>query len=199
MSEPRVLSVNTGSVGPLFIAQHGRTHRIPTGINKAARTGAVEVGKLGLAGDEQADLTVHGGLSKAVYAYPVEHYPFWVQQRLAVFKREEALAPGFMGENLTVCGLLETEVHVGDRLRIGAVLLEITEPRSPCYKFGAKMGFAHALKAMLQSGYTGFYLRVLETGTVEAGAAIELLPGARKETIAAINARRLKGRQKDLF
>jgi len=195
----RVLSVNVGTVRDLFVPQSDAMRRVATGIHKRAVDGSVAVGRLGLAGDEQADLTVHGGLNKAVYAYPSEHYAFWSAQRAAALKRGEALAPGTMGENLTLQGLLESEVWIGDRLRIGSTLLQVTEPRHPCYKFNAKMGFGHAAKMMLQSGYSGFYLRVLETGEIAAGDAVELIAGPRETSIVQINERRRKGRQQDLF
>ncbi|WP_151632569.1 MOSC domain-containing protein [Noviherbaspirillum aerium] len=195
----RVLSVNVGTVGDLFVRQSDAMRRVATGIHKQPLDGPVAVGRIGLAGDEQADLTVHGGLNKAVYAYPSEHYAFWLAQRTAALKREEALAPGAMGENLTIQGLLENDVWIGDRLRIGSTLLQVTEPRHPCYKFNAKMGFGHAAKIMLQSGYSGFYLRVVETGEIAAGDAIALIAGPRETSIMQINERRRKGRQQDLF
>lgn len=194
-----IVSVNVAQAGDLFVEQSGHRHRIVTAIHKQPVAGAVAVGRLGLAGDEQADLSVHGGLDKAVYAYPVEHYPFWIAQRAAVFKTAQPLPPGAVGENLTIAGLLESDVWVGDRLQIGDVLLQVTEPRTPCFKFNAKMGFAHAAKAMTQSGFTGFYLRVLECGSLCAGDAVQVLPGAREMAVAAINERRRKGRQQDLF
>ena len=195
----KVLSVNIGEISDLFVRQDDRMRRVVTGIHKKPAQGPVQVGRIGLAGDEQADLTVHGGLNKAVYAYPSEHYPFWAAQRLAALKREESLPPGSMGENLTLEGLLESEVWIGDRLHIGSVLLEVTEPRHPCYKFNAKMGFSHAMKMMLQSGYSGFYLRVIDTGALQAGDAVTLIPGKRETALAEVNERRLKGRQRDLF
>lgn len=195
----KVISVNVANVGALFIAQSGHTHRIATGIHKQPVQGPVTVRKLGLEGDEQADLTVHGGFDKAVYAYPSEHYPFWSTQRLAALKREEPLPPGSMGENLTLQGLLESDVWVGDRLHIGTAVLQVTEPRQPCFKFNAKMGFSHAAKMMVQSGYSGFYLRVVQTGEICAGDAVTLVPGPRERTIVQINERRRMGRQRDLF
>ena len=194
-----IVSVNVARAGDLFVEQSGYRHRIVTAIHKQPVAGAVAIGKLGLEGDEQADLSVHGGLDKAVYAYPAEHYPFWIAQRAAVFKTAQPLPPGSAGENLTLAGLLESDVWVGDRLQVGAVLLQVTEPRTPCFKFNAKMGFAHAAKAMTQSGFTGFYLRVLQAGSVCAGDTVTLLPGPRGMSIAAINERRRKGRQQDLF
>jgi len=195
----KILSVNVGSIADLFVRQSEHMRRVVTGIHKMPVTGKVQVGKLGLEGDEQADLSVHGGLNKAVYAYSIEHYPFWIAQRLAALKREEPLPHGSMGENLTLEGLLESDVWIGDRLQAGSVLLEITEPRQPCYKFNAKMGFSHAAKMMLQAGCSGFYLRVIETGELQAGDAVRLIPGKRETSLAQINERRLKGRQRDLF
>lgn len=195
----KVLSVNVSTVGNLFVRQSGDLHRVVTGIHKQPVTGTVMVRRLGVHGDEQADLTEHGGLDKAVYAYPFEHYRFWVAQRRAVFKREEPLPPGSMGENLTIQGLLENDVWVGDRLAIGGVLLKVTEPRSPCFKFAAKMGFAHAVKMMVQSGATGFYLSVVQEGALQAGDTITLLPGPREVSIKQINDRRRRGRQHELF
>lgn len=195
----KVLSVNVASTGALFIEQSGHNYRIATGIHKQPVQGAVAVNRLGLAGDEQADLTVHGGLDKAVYAYPAEHYAFWVTQRLAALKREEPLPPGSMGENLTIEGLLESDVWIGDRLHIGSAILEVTQPRQPCFKFNAKMGFSHAAKMMVQAGNSGFYLRVMQTGEVRAGDVITLVAGSRATSLTEINERRRMGRQRDLF
>jgi MOSC domain-containing protein YiiM len=195
----RVLSINIGSIGNLFIQQSSQVRRIATGIHKQPVQGSVAIQKLGLSGDEQADPTVHGGLNKAVYAYPSEHYAFWAIQRQAALKREEPLPPGSMGENLTLQGILENDVWVGDRLQIGGVLLEVTEPRQPCFKFNAKMGFSHASKMMVQAGNSGFYLRVVEPGSLSAGDAVTLLAGPRETSITQINERRRKGRQRDLF
>lgn len=190
----RVLSVNVAPVGEMLIPQSNHVHRIMSGIHKQPVAGAVRADKLGLAGDEQADLTVHGGLDKAVYAYPSEHYPFWEAQRLAALGREEPLPPGSMGENLTLQGVLEQDVWVGDRLQIGGAVLQVTEPRRPCFKFNAKMGFAQAAKIMVQAGCSGFYLRVIEAGDIAPGDVVTLVPGARQVSIAQINAQRLKAR-----
>ncbi|KRB94209.1 MOSC domain-containing protein [Noviherbaspirillum sp. Root189] len=199
----KVISVNVGAIGDLFVrpSEHMKepVRRIATGMHKRPVGGAVRVNRLGLDGDEQADPTVHGGINKAVYAYPSEHYGFWIAQRLAALKREEPLPPGAMGENLTLQGLLEKDLWIGDRLRIGTVLLEVTEPRQPCFKFNAKMGFSHAAKMMVQAGNSGFYLRVIEPGAIAAGDAIVLSAGPRETSIVQINERRLKGRQRDLF
>lgn len=193
----RLLSVNVATIGHLFIARSGETHCIATGIHKQPVHGAVAVRKLGLAGDEQADLSVHGGLDKAVYAYPAEHYAFWAAQRLVALKHEENMPPGFMGENLTLEGLLEQDVWIGDRLQIGSAVLEVTEPRQPCYKFTAKMGFSHAAKLMIQSGMSGFYLRVVHEGSIRAGDPISLTPGPREVSIARINEQRRRARRQE--
>jgi MOSC domain-containing protein YiiM len=154
---------------------------ILTAIHKTAVQGPVAVKPLGLQGDEQADLSVHGGLQKAVYAYPAEHYAFWLEARRAagVAGIDNALPHGSMGENLTLNGLLEADVWVGDVLRFPNCALRVTDPREPCFKFNAAMGFNTAVKAMAQSGFCGFYLAVDEPGTLAAGDAFALVPGPR--------------------
>jgi MOSC domain-containing protein YiiM len=194
----KILSVNLGRAAKLAIGQPQEQQYVFSAIGKTPAGGAVQLGKLGLAGDEQADLSVHGGLDKAVYAYPFEHYPFW-QQQLRAARLPAVLTAGAFGENLTLQGILETDVWVGDRLQCGEVLLQVTEPRTPCYKFNVRLGFSHAVKVMVQSGYSGFYLRVLQTGTLQAGAGVTLQPGPRQVSIAQLNAHRSKGRQQDLF
>lgn len=155
---------------------------ILTAIHKTAVSGPVGVGPLGLEGDEQADLSVHGGLDKAVYAYPSEHYGFWQQQREAagVAGIDNALPFGSMGENLSLRGLLEADVWVGDVLRFPHCALRVTDPREPCYKFNAALAFNTAVKAMAQSGFCGFYLAVDEPGTLAAGDDFVLQPGPRR-------------------
>lgn len=194
-----LLAINIARVAPLFINEPDNKQSVMTGIRKQVIQGSVAVNKLGLEGDEQADLTVHGGLDKAVYVYPYEHYEFWQQKRESMLKQQSVLTTGLVGENLTTQGLLEQDLWVGDRLRIGSAWFEVTEPRAPCFKFSAMMGYAKAAKHMLQSGYTGVYLKVVETGEVEAQQAITLIPGVREMSIAEINDRRLRGRQYDLF
>lgn len=178
MHRMKVLHVCVGSARPTLI--NGR--KLLTAMAKTAVSGPVAVGPLGLAGDEQADLSVHGGLSKAVYAYPSEHLPFWhtvrAQARVALW--EDTLPPGAMGENLLLQGLLEQDLWVGDRLVLPGCVLVVSEPRQPCFKFGAAMGFAQAVKLMSQSAYCGSYLAVLHPGQVQAGDAIRLEPGPRE-------------------
>jgi MOSC domain-containing protein YiiM len=127
------------------------------------------VGKLNVEGDEQSDLSVHGGVDKAVYAYPSEHYGRW---------REDLpgtdLPWGVFGENLTIEGLVEVAVHIGDCLRIGSAELMVTQPRMPCFKLGIRFGRPDIQKMFLQSGRTGFYLKVLREGDVAAGDVVEI-------------------------
>ena len=156
--------------------------KVLTAIGKRATPNAVAVKSMGLEGDEQADLSVHGGLSKAVYAYPSEHYPFWqtVRAQAKVALWDEALPPGSMGENLTVAGLLENQVWIGDVLRFPNCELAVSEPRFPCFKFNAAMGFNQATKLMAANGWCGYYLAVRVAGTLSAGAGFELIPGPRE-------------------
>ena len=158
---------------------------ILTAIHKTALSGPVPVGVLGLLGDEQADLSVHGGLEKAVYAYPSEHYDFWRQQRQRAGVADlpgmdDPLHPGAMGENLTTSGVLESQVWVGDVLQFANCTLRVEQPREPCFKFNAALGFDTAARAMAHSGYCGFYLSVDQPGSLQAGESFELLPGPRR-------------------
>jgi MOSC domain-containing protein YiiM len=162
----RVVSVNVGL--PREVDWNGG--RIATGIFKEPVSGSVAVGRLNLDGDRQADLTVHGGAYKAVYAYPAEHYPRW---RTEV--PEVQFPYGAFGENLTVEGFDEDTLHIGDRLRIGTAVLAVTQPRMPCYKLGIRFGRDDMIKRFLASGRSGFYFLVEEEGKVSAGAEIEVL------------------------
>lgn len=175
---PQLLSVQTGSARRVRI--HERN--VLTAIHKHAVCGPVAVVPLGLVGDEQADLSVHGGLDKAVYAYPSEHYAFWRQARAdaGLAGIDDGLPWGSVGENLSLAGLLESEVWVGDVLRFAHCALRVTQPREPCYKFNAAMGFSHASKLMAQRGCCGFYLAVDVPGTVQAGENFELVAGPRR-------------------
>lgn len=174
----KVWSVNAGQA--VWNEADGR--RWLTAIAKRPVQGPVAVGPLGLAGDEQADLSVHGGVSKAVYAYPREHLPFWqtVRAQARVAAWDEAVPAGLFGENLGIEGLTEDRLWIGDRLRLPHCVLAVSEPRFPCHKFAAAMGFAQAVKLMVRSGYCGSYLAVIEPGRVCAGDPIELLPGPRE-------------------
>ena len=181
---PRLLSVNVGPARLLSVGD--RT--LLSGIRKTPVNGPVQAAPLGLAGDEQADLNIHGGLQKAVYAYPSEHLAFWQEQRRArgVSLFDEALPPGFMGENLLVEGLLESEVWIGDTLHIegSSCVLRVTAPREPCGKFAAVMGFAEAGRVMVREARCGFYLAVDAPGALQTGAALRVVPGRRGLSVA---------------
>jgi MOSC domain-containing protein YiiM len=159
-----LVSVNVGL--PRVVPWKGI--EVETGIFKEPVAGAVQVKKLNLAGDRQADLRVHGGTYKAVYGYPAEHYPFWRE----AFPEME-LPCGSFGENLTTEGLSETTLCVGDRVRAGSALLMVTQPRMPCYKLAMKFDRDDMIKRFLASERSGFYFAVMEEGEVEAGSNIE--------------------------
>jgi len=177
----RLLGLQVGAVAPLTVGDRV----VMSGIHKPAVAGPVAVGRLGLAGDEQADPTVHGGLAKAVYAYPVEHYAFWRAQRRALGLADD-LPFGSFGENLTVEGVLETSLHVGDTLRFADCDLRVTEPRRPCFKFAAFFGDALAPRKMVQTGFCGFYLAVERPGRLQAGEAFELVAGPRETPLMSL-------------
>jgi MOSC domain-containing protein YiiM len=161
----RIQSLNVAM--PELVEYKGE--RVLTGIYKRATDAPLMARKLNIDGDGQADLRVHGGVDKAVYAFPSEHYAYY-QAELD----QPPWAPGQFGENLTTEGLLESSLRIGDRLRAGEALFEVSQPRSPCYKFAIKMGSAEALAVFINSARTGFYLRVLQEGLIRAGDAIEL-------------------------
>lgn len=175
---PQLLSLQTGSARRVRIYDRN----VLTAIHKQPVAGRLAVMPLGLVGDEQADLSVHGGLDKAVYAYPSEHYAFWRQARAdaGLSGIDDALPWGSLGENLSLAGLLETGVWVGDVLQFESCALRVTQPREPCYKFNAAMGFSHASKLMAQQGCCGFYLAVDLPGTLQAGEAFDLVAGPRR-------------------
>ncbi len=162
----KLISVNVAM--PRDVEWKGRT--VTTGIFKEPVAGRVTVQPLNVDGDAQADLSVHGGPSKAVYVYPAEHYAYW---------RDELdgmdLPWGMFGENFTTEGLLEDTVRIGDRFSIGTTTVQVTEPRVPCYKLAVRFGRVDIVRLFKPSGRTGFYLRVLEEGFVETGDSIELL------------------------
>lgn len=159
-------SVNVGL--PVEVA-HAHA-AVMTGIFKQPVTGPVRVRTLNLEGDGQADLIHHGGQSKAVYAYSLDHYAWWCK-KLA----REDLTCGQFGENLTVAGLDEAKLCVGDQLRIGSAVLTISQPRVPCFKLGIRFGDRRMPKMFAESLRTGVYLRVLQEGSIEAGDAVEVV------------------------
>jgi MOSC domain-containing protein YiiM len=162
----KLLSVNAGL--PREVEWKGKVVR--TSIFKAPVQGRVRVATLNLEGDQQSDRSVHGGIDKAVYVYPSEHYQFW---------REELpgadLGWGAFGENFTTEGLIEETVHIGDRLRVGSAEFVVTQPRMPCFKLGIRFDRPDIVKRFLQSGRAGFYFAVLKEGEVTARDSIELL------------------------
>ena len=188
----RVLTISIGKVAPLPGALHPEFTVVPSAINKIpvsqiANPKPILLGVLGLDGDEQADLSVHGGIEKAVYAYPSEHYDFWRTLLSQERQQTVALNHGALGENLTISGLLEADVYVGDCWRIGAVELAVVKLREPCFKFNAKLRFNGAAKVMLKNAFSGWYLRVLKPGLINAGDLIEVTPGPREISIAQQN------------
>lgn len=189
----RALAVCVGTARPVDVG--GR--RVMSAIGKRPVEGPVVVRPPGLAGDEQADPAVHGGLSKAVYAYPSEHLRFWqtVRAQARVSLWDEPLPPGLLGENLLLTGVLERDLWIGDALRFPDCVLVVSEPRSPCFKFNAAMGFAQASKLMVQSGFCGAYLAVREPGTLAAGQSFELVPGPREVGVAELFRARHAGRR----
>ncbi len=159
-----LLSVNVSL--PKEVPYGGKTIR--TGIFKEPTQGRVKLRELNLDGDGQADLVGHGGIHKAVYVYTTENYEYWRRQL-----RRDDFRYGQFGENFTVDGMLEDQVHVGDIFRVGRALVEVTQPRVPCFKLAMKMGRPDFLKSFMPSERVGFYLRVLEEGDVGAGDVVE--------------------------
>ena len=162
----QVVSVNIGL--PREVLWNG--HAVTTAIFKEPVAGRITIRRLGLDGDKQADLSVHGGAEKAVYAYPAEHYDYWKTEL-----SRASLPWGMFGENLTTLGLLEDAVHLEDEFRIGKATLVVTQPRFPCYKLGIKFGTMQMVKQFQASGRSGFYLSVFEEGEIGAGDKIELI------------------------
>jgi len=175
----KVVSVNVGL--PRYVEWKGMT--VTTGIFKEPVSGKVAVRGVNLAGDQQADLTVHGGPNKAVYGYASEHYPYWRMQL-----PDMELPWGVFGENLTTEGLSEDALHVGDKLRLGTAVLMAVQPRQPCYKLQIRFGRDDILQRFLMSCRSGFYFSIVEEGEVEAGSAIEVISRDEKRvTIAEVN------------
>lgn len=191
---PLLLSISTGRAENLLVREESAQDRFERVVSGIAKTSVSHVGEssprevsihaLGIDGDEQADLTVHGGLEKAVYVYPVEHYALWKREVpwLATLAPEHLY--GMVGENLTVSGLTEEEVYVGDRLTLGDVVLEVTKAREPCYKFNAKMKSKYAAKFMVSRDICGWYCRVVTAGPLKPGLSIGVTAGQRELSIA---------------
>jgi len=162
----KVVCVNVGL--PRVVDWRGR--RVETAIFKQPVAGTVRVEADNLEGDQQADARLHGGADKAVYAYPAEHYPYWKE----VYP-DLSLGWGAFGENLTTEGLAESELNIGDRLRVGTCELVVTHPRLPCYKLELRLGQPDAIKRFLASERSGIYFKVARPGEVGADDKIELL------------------------
>src|SRR6266496_3381416 len=183
----KMVSVNVGL--PREVSWQGKL--VTTGIFKKPVNTPVMIRTLNLDGDGQADLTVHGGASKAVYAYSSEHYAFWRAELPGV-----DLPWGMFGENFTTEGLLEEAVYIGDKFRIGETEVMVTEPRMPCYKLGIKFGRADIIKRFLASRRTGFYFAVVREGMVGAGDAVELI-GREQHEMSVADITRLYAFEKD--
>jgi MOSC domain-containing protein YiiM len=183
----QVVSVNVGL--PREAIWKGMT--VQTGIFKDPVDGPVKIRKLNLAGDQQADLTVHGGAEKAVYAYPAEHYEYW-RKKLP----EVPFSWGKFGENLTTEGLAEDSLCIGDRLRVGSAILMVTQPRMPCYKLALQFDRDDMIKSFLTSQRSGFYFSVIEEGEVQAGSNVEIV-SRDPQRVAVVDIVRLYLRQAD--
>jgi MOSC domain-containing protein YiiM len=175
----KLISLNVAR--PRLAVYKGTT--INTGIFKEPVTGPVQLSTLNLEGDRQADLSVHGGPHKAVYAYPSEHYAYWHKELPGV-----NLPWGMFGENFTTSGLNEDELHVGDRFQIGSATVVVRQPRVPCYKLAAKFQRDDILERFLHSGRSGFYFSVEQEGLVPSGAPFKFISQDRRGiTIAEMN------------
>lgn len=172
---PKVVSVNVGQAQVILAG--GKSVR--SAIRKSAVKGAIAVNVLGLVGDEQVSLSVHGGREMAVYLYPADHYDYWRQAYPNL-----ALPYGALGENLTIHGVREDSIFVGDVLHFPQCVLGVTKPREPCSKFNAVLGDDLAAKKMKHNGRCGFYASVLESGLISAGESFTIAPGPRLISIA---------------
>ncbi|NBW01008.1 MAG: MOSC domain-containing protein [Betaproteobacteria bacterium] len=188
---PQLIAICAGKVTPILIRrEHGdkAPHRVASGIHKSTIStlgspALISCGTLGLTDDEQADLSVHGGIDKAVYCYPTEHYDFWKNAYPWLADQEHCF--GVVGENLCTQGLDESSLWIGDLLEVGQeLILRVTKPREPCYKFNAKMRSNIAAKLMMQNGLSGWYAAVVQEGSLKAGDAIRVKPGPRDITVA---------------
>jgi MOSC domain-containing protein YiiM len=165
MKIPRVASIHAGKVAPLG------PDGVPSGFVKHSVDWPVQITPLGIRGDEQADMSVHGGLEKAVYGYSLENYSAW---RLEYPQHASVLVPGGFGENLCIEGMCEADLSVGDIHRIGGARLQVCQPRQPCFKLALRFEDKMMPKAMVRSGRAGWYYRVVEAGEIEAGAAVHV-------------------------
>lgn len=163
---PRVVSIHMGKVAPLG------PERVPSGFVKQAVQGPVTVTTSGLVGDEQADLSVHGGPDKAVYGYGTANYVGW---REDYPQHRHLFVPGGVGENLAIEGMREDDLCIGDIHAVGTAKMQVCQPRQPCFKLALRFNDKHMLKAMIRSGRSGWYYRVLQEGTIQPGNSVELV------------------------
>ena len=177
MVSGRVLSLNVGRAGTL----PWRGRRVRSAIDKAPADGPVALGVTGLVGDEQADLRVHGGPDKAVCCYPSEHFPRWAR-----LLERPAMPPGAFGENLTLAGLTEAGVHIGDTYTLGEAVVQVSQPRGPCFKLAARWGKTTLAREMARDMVAGFYLRVLAPGAVTAGDIMALTERVSDISVAEV-------------
>jgi MOSC domain-containing protein YiiM len=161
----RIVSVNIGR--PQLVAKSGRTYS--TSINRHPATGPVQLTTEGFENDRVSDRSVHGGPDKAICCYAHEHYPFW-EMRLG----HEMPVPSF-GENLTTEGMLEIDICIGDAYRIGSATVQVSQPRQPCFKLAGKHDEPRIIPWVWEEGFSGFYFRVVDTGAIGAGDAVELV------------------------
>ncbi|MEO6716808.1 MAG: MOSC domain-containing protein [Novosphingobium sp.] len=172
MASAEILSVLTGTITPF------RAPDETSAIAKCPRAGPIAIGLLGLSGDEQADRVHHGGPDKAIHHYPYDHYPSW---RSEIGDHPLLSSPGGFGENISTHGLLECEVCIGDRFRLGTALVELSHGRTPCWKISHRFGLPKLTAQVLKTGRTGWYYRVLEPGTVQTDDTIELVKRSQPE------------------
>jgi MOSC domain-containing protein YiiM len=194
---PRIESISAGVVVPLWVREDGELRSVMSGIKKSAistlaNPSAVAITASGITSDEQADHLAHGGIEKALYAYPLEHYPHWIDYLSDAKKTAMDLPHGYFGENLTISGLTEDSVFVGDRWQVGGIECVVVKLRTPCYKFTARTGVNTVGKEMVRTGRSGWYLRIISLGSICAGDAITVIPGPRETSISEQNQALLK-------
>lgn len=202
----KVIAICAGQVAPMmYRTAAGDLKTVASGIKKTAISSlenphSVSIEKLGVKTDEQSDLAVHGGIDKAVYMMPVQHYEFWKERRVERNLSDD-LPYGFLGENLVVEGLDEDTVRIGDEFKIGEVILRVTDPREPCYKFAIKMGYGNAPKQMVQAGNCGWYTKVIKPGHMKAGDTISKANDleSRHPTVKQVFDKKMKKGQMDLL
>ena len=194
---PRIESISAGVVVPLWVREDGELRSVMSGIKKSAistlaNPSAVAITASGITSDEQADHLAHGGIEKALYAYPLEHYPHWIDYLSDAKKTAMDLPHGYFGENLTISSLTEDSVFVGDRWQVGGIECVVVKLRTPCYKFTARTGVNTVGKEMVRTARSGWYLSIISPGSICAGDAITVIPGPREISILSQNQKLLK-------